>query len=384
MASVAIIHNHPIHYKHLLFCELAKKGMDFEVLFTGGSSGNRIETPLPEDHQYRYSFAYSGAYEQAPKAQTVRSVWRALNRIRPRVVIIGGYYDVAAWTGWLWAGFNRKGRILWAESNVFDHQRSSWKETLKRWFVSKCDCAHVYGASNREYLERLGMPPEKIYIKRAVANTALFLSDPPVQSQKPDHITLIYCGRFSPEKNLPMLLRAFAGVEQNKENPRLTLKLVGYGPLENSLRQLADALGIAKAVDFVGKAHQTELPQIFRTADAMVLPSICEPWGLVVNEAMLSGLPVAVSDKCGCAADLVRPGTGWSFSPYDEAGLTRLLSRIAATPREDLEKMGRAARLLAAEYSPENCAAIVMKTVAELLERRSQQHISASAVHSQG
>ncbi len=379
MASTAIIHNHPIHYKHLLFCELAKKGLDFEVLFTAASSSDRIETPLPERHQYFYSIGYSGPYEQAPKWNTARSVWRALNRIRPRVVIISGWYDVAGWTAWFWANLNGAGSILWAESNAFDLPRRSWRELPKRLFVNRCNSAHVFGTLNRDYLQQLGMARSRIYTGQAIVNTALFLNAPATQISKPESITLLYCGRFSPEKNLPMLLRAFASLGQNAERPRMTLKLIGYGPLEDSLRQLANELGIAGLVDFAGKVRQTELPQLFRAADALVLPSTRETWGLVVNEAMLSGLPVAVSDRCGCAADLVRPDTGWTFSPFDEPGLTQLLVRIAATPRDDLKKMGLAAQLIAANYSPENCAEIVMKSVEELLGTTGQSAILASA-----
>jgi hypothetical protein len=62
----AIIHNHPIHYKHLLFSELAKNGLDFEVLFMAASSGQRIERPLPRNGEYRYRFGWDGPYEDAP------------------------------------------------------------------------------------------------------------------------------------------------------------------------------------------------------------------------------------------------------------------------------------------------------------------------------
>ncbi len=179
---------------------------------------------------------------------------------------------------------------------------------------------------------------------------------------------MIYCGRFSPEKNLSTLLRAFAKVRQNSDKPPMLLKLVGYGPLEDSLRHLALDLGVAQLVEFAGKARQAELPQIYRAADVLVLPSTREPWGLVVNEGMLSGLPVVVSDRCGCAVDLVTSETGWSFSPYDESELVQILSRIASTPRAELEKMGSAARALSSEYSPENCAAVVVQTVAKLAQ----------------
>ena len=367
---VVIIHNHPIHYKHLLFEALTKQGLDFEVFFTGASSGQRIERPLPSNGEYRYRFGWDGPYEDAPAIHTARFVWRSLSELRPRVVIVAGYYDVAAWAAWLWAQRHKAGVILWAESNEFDHRRRAWRELPKKLFVGRCDLAHVYGTSNRNYIRRLGMPVDRIFIKRAVADTDRFLREDTPATSKPGHKVLLYVGRFSSEKNLAGLLRAFRGVQQDPENPRVVLNLVGYGPLGDELRELAKALGISPLVRFRGKFPQAELPAIYRSADAFVLPSLVEPWGLVVNEAMLSGLPVLVSTQCGCAADLVRPETGWTFSPWDEPSLTGLLQRISEMPREALVEMGRQARSVSAKYSPEHSAVIVAETVRDLLECR--------------
>ena len=367
MASVAIIHNYPIHYQHLLFCELATRGLDFEVLFVAASSGNRIESPLPSNSEYPFSIGHAGSYETAPTIKTALFFWKALNRVRPAIVILTGYCDIAVWTAWLWSGLHGAKKILWAESNVFDHPRRFWRELPKRLFVKSCDCAHVYGTSSLEYLEKLGMPRTRIRTKRAVANTALFLNASDARTDCPKAITLLYCGRFSPEKNLAFFMRAFAGLHQESESPRLLLKLVGFGPLEETLRHQAQELEISKLVEFAGRRRQADLPQIFGDSDVLILPSLIEQWGLVVNEAMLSGLPVAVSERCGCAVDLVKPENGWIFRPDDEVELTKLLERIAGTPREVLNEMGRAGRLLATEYGPENCARGVLEMVNGLL-----------------
>jgi len=368
MPSVAIVHNHPIHYQHLLFCELAKQGLDFEVLFIAAYSDGRMESPLPKDSEYPFSIAYAGPYEKASRIETACFVWKAFNRIRPAVAIISGYSDAAAWAAWLWSSLHRTKKILWAESTIRDHRRRGWRELPKRVFVMGCDVAHVYGTSSLEYLEKLGMPRSRIRTKRAIANTALFLSGSDARAESRTTIRVLYCGRLSPEKNLPFLMRAFARLNQDTESPRLVLKLVGYGPLEEALRGLVKELGISKIVDFAGGKHQTDLPKVFKNSDVLILPSTSETWGLVVNEAMLSGLAVAVSDRCGCVSDLVRPENGWIFSPENEVALTELLARIADTPRVVLEMMGRCGRSIAAEYSPENCAAAVVGMVSGLLD----------------
>jgi glycosyltransferase involved in cell wall biosynthesis len=379
MAAVAIVHNHPIHYQHLLFCELAKNGLDFEVLFVSAFSGNRIESPLPKNPEYSYSIGHIGSYEGAEGTKTALFIWKALNRIRPTIVIISGYCDVAAWTAWLWAGRHHADRILWAESNEFDHRRHLWRELPKQIFVKACTCAHVYGTRSLEYIEKLGLARDRIRTKRAIANTALFLGADDTRDEGPKAIRLLYCGRLSPEKNLHFLLRAFARLKQDAASPRLLLKVVGHGPLENSLRRLAEDLGIANIVDFAGGKQQAELPQIFRSCDVLILPSLSETWGLVVNEAMLSGLPVAVSERCGCVADLVKPETGWIFSPNNEIELAELLERIAETRKEILQEMGRAGRSMAKEYSPENCAKAVLEMTNDLLRKPARETVSSAA-----
>src|ERR1035441_6578083 len=89
----------------------------------------------------------------------------------------------------------------------------------------------------------------------------------------------------------------------------LLLRIVGYGPLEGSLRLKAESLGLNDIVQFAGPRKHSQLPEVYHSADVLLLPSTSEPWGLTVNESMLCGLPAIVSQRCGCARDLVNPGT---------------------------------------------------------------------------
>lgn len=367
---VAIVHNHPIHYKHLLFTELKRQRLSFEVLFTAARSSDRKETPQLDTQLYDFRIGFQGAYESSPTWGTARFVWRSLEEMQPAVVIISGYYDAAAWAAWAWAAFRHRPRILWAESNVFDYPRRFYKELPKRLFAAGCDFAHVYGTSSKAYLASLGMPEHRIISKRAVADVWRFLDAPSGDQPKPAHKVLLYVGRFSAEKNLPCLMRAFAALSQDSAAPRMVLALVGYGPLEQELRRLAADLGVGDLVQFCGPASQEELPRLYRKADVFILPSVRDTWGLVVLEAMLSGLPVLVSERCGCAHDVVTPETGWMFSPHDQARLTQLLEEVLGIPRPVLESMGQAAAARASEYSAENCARIVIDSVNKALNSR--------------
>ena len=371
MTRVAIVHNHPIHYKHLLFRELERLGLDFTVLFTAGGSKNRIEPLTLKPESYKFCIGFQGPYERYPRMQTYRFIWHRLSQLSPEVVIISGWYDIAAWTAWFWCRRYRRPTILWAESNRFDRPRHFWTELPKRVFVRGCAAANVYGSSNREYLVWLGMPEDRIITKRAVVDVHRFAGTANVPKHRPPHKVLLYVGRFSAEKNLEFLLRAFSRIRQESATPKIVLAMVGYGPLESRLRAMVKALGLQGLVEFWGPKRQEELPAVYGCSDAFVLPSLREPWGLVVLEAMVCGLPVLVSARCGCALDLVTPETGWTFDPCNEAGLAQLLEKVADLPRVKLHEMGLSARAVGIQYSPENSAKIVMSTIQLVLGEKS-------------
>jgi glycosyltransferase involved in cell wall biosynthesis len=82
---------------------------------------------------------------------------------------------------------------------------------------------------------------------------------------------------------------------------------------------------------FLGFQNQSQLASVYRAADVLVLPSMSETWGLVVNEALACGTPCVVSDACGCAPDMIKPGiNGAVFPVADAAGLADALAEVLA------------------------------------------------------
>jgi glycosyltransferase involved in cell wall biosynthesis len=177
---------------------------------------------------------------------------------------------------------------------------------------------------------------------------------------------LIYVGRLAPEKNVGFLLSAFSRAVRSAGSSQLTLTLVGVGPSEPALRSECSRLGIEHLVEFKGYCPQKDLPQLYYAADFFILPSVREPWGLVALEAMLCGLPVLISTQCGCAADVVTPETGWTFSPWNEDKLVELLCTLPKLPIERVREMGDAAQQLASQYSASACARRVIEAISEI------------------
>ncbi|MFD2146830.1 glycosyltransferase family 4 protein [Mucilaginibacter antarcticus] len=130
-----------------------------------------------------------------------------------------------------------------------------------------------------------------------------------------DHKSLICVARFVEIKNLENLLRAWQVIEQ--QNDTYKLSLIGSGPLHDKLVNLTTELGL-KRVDFLGIIPNGDIPAYLFNADAFVLASFAESWGLVVNEAMAAGLPLLLSNKINASVALLTEGeNGFVFSPDD-------------------------------------------------------------------
>ena len=102
--QVAIIHNHPIHYKHLLFQELKKCGLEFEVLFQASQSNIRHEKISLAPDLYKFKTACDGTYEDVPARVRAAFTWRSLCQTKPRTIVISGYYAIECWVALAWAG----------------------------------------------------------------------------------------------------------------------------------------------------------------------------------------------------------------------------------------------------------------------------------------
>lgn len=163
-----------------------------------------------------------------------------------------------------------------------------------------------------------------------------------------DAVVVLFCAKLQPWKRPHDLVRAFA----KAAGANGYLVFVGDGPLRLDLESESASLGISERVRFVGFVNQSGLPEVYTASDVLVLPSGYEAFGVVVNEAMLCGCPVIVSDSVGAGFDLVREGeTGFVFPTGDVEALSTLL-REALQSFERLKRLGEAARERMASWSP--------------------------------
>ena len=147
-------------------------------------------------------------------------------------------------------------------------------------------------------------------------------------------LVILYCGRLSEEKNLYNLVRAYHQIDDERKS----LIFVGDGRLRQSLQDYVDELG-AESVYFFGFKNRTEIPKFYAMSDVLVLPSVRETWGIVVNEAMCFGLPVIVSNQVGAGIDLVADGENGYRVNTDVASLAFSIEQFARQTEHEIALM---------------------------------------------
>jgi glycosyltransferase involved in cell wall biosynthesis len=287
-----------------------------------------------------------------------RGMFLCLEDLRPQALALAGYSLAAMWAGLAWAKLRRRPIVVMGESAAADLPRAKWRETLKRWLVSRFDAALGGGAPQRSYFHALGIPAHRIFPGYDVVDNDHFGKNAQAARAKAEagraalglpHSYFLSVSRFVAKKNLLGLVAAYARYRELSTAP-WDLVLCGAGPEEERLRNRARHL---PGVHFAGFRQADILPTYYGLAKCFILPSIRnEPWGLVVNEAMAAGLPVLVSRACGCCRDLVAEGVnGFTFAPGDLEALARLMATMASG-RLDLGAMGAASRSIIAHWTP--------------------------------
>jgi glycosyltransferase involved in cell wall biosynthesis len=159
--------------------------------------------------------------------------------------------------------------------------------------------------------------------------------------------------RFVEKKNLPRLITAYAEYRQGLKtgaNELWDLVLLGDGPLRKTLNSQLSTLNLHAHVHLPGFKRYDELPVYYALAKAFVHASTTEQWGLVVNEAVASGLPVIVSDRCGCVPELVQ-GNGFTFDPFTEHQLASLLLQMTLLPEDERRRLAETSCRIAENFT---------------------------------
>ena len=264
--------------------------------------------------------------------------------------------------------------VVMSESARGDEPRTWWKEIIKHRIVGVYAAALVGGQRHVEYLVELGMLRERIFTGYDVVDNSYFarraleirnscgVDELRKKYALPENYFLA-SARFVEKKNLPRLIGAYAEYRNRSKGTGVTdpgynrgapwdLVLLGDGPLREALNSQLSTLNLHPHVQLPGFKQYNELPVYYALAKAFVHASTTEQWGLVVNEAIASGLPVIVSERCGCAPELVRDN-GFTFDPTDQLALASRLLNVASLTNEERKVLGDASYRISENFATE-------------------------------
>jgi glycosyltransferase involved in cell wall biosynthesis len=301
-------------------------------------------------------------------------LWKLIRGGHFDAVLVSGYFYASAWIAIAAAKWHGTPILFITDSHNLRSWavQSSWKLRIKRTLVRRIfslgKVLLALSSGGVEYLKGLGFSGDRIVLTPYAVDNAWWAEKAAMVDREAARAVwkvpsgaavALFCAKLQPWKGPSDLLEAFA--RANVADSYLVF--AGDGPMRGSLETRAAQLGIEDRVRFLGFINQSQLPSVYRASDLLVLPSHYEPFGLVVNEAMLCVLPVAVSDRVGAKFDLVRTGeNGYVFPVGNVDALAAILFEILNDP-ERRARMGSAARQRMETWSPREYVDSIVRAV---------------------
>jgi glycosyltransferase involved in cell wall biosynthesis len=285
-------------------------------------------------------------------------IWRVLGAARPDVLVATGWSTFPSQAAIAWARRRRVPYLLLVSSHD-DDPRPGWRRAAKRLVVPRlvrgAAGALVLGTRSRDSLVARGARPERIRVFANTVDVAAWGARADGLAGRrdelrealgaaPEDVVVLSVARLAREKGVSDLVRAVAlgGA------PAPLLVVAGSGPERERLVDEARTLGVRLVL--LGDVPWERLHEVYAAADVFALLSTSEPWGVVVNEAMASGLPIVLSTAVGAEPDLLEEGgNGFAVAPGDAAAAGDALARLASDPGLR-ETMGRRSRELVQRF----------------------------------
>ncbi len=379
MQRLAIISTHPIQYYAPIFQLLTQRGkIDIKVFYTWSQSKEKIfdhsfrkeikwDIPLLEG--YEYSFVNNISKDPGTHHRNgiiCPTLIKEIEEWNPDVILA---------FGWFWKALhevlkyfkNKKPLIFRGDSNLLSEKPGLRKITRRiylRNVYRNIDKALYVGKNNKNYYLAHGVKENQLFKAPHAIDNKRFTNPNNEYNQKAklwrkelglkdDDFTIVFAGKFESVKNPILLINAVQNI--NKETAIKThLILVGNGDLESKLKEktLND-----QYIHILPFQNQTKMPIMYRLGNFYCLPSLSETWGLSVNESMASGRPAIVSNKVGCAADVIQENiNGFTFLSNN---IEDLKGKILLAQKSNWQEMGNKAQTFIQDFSFEKiCQAI--------------------------
>jgi glycosyltransferase involved in cell wall biosynthesis len=388
---VLTISSHPIQYGAPLFRIMATHPkLDFQVAYCslrGAEAGfdpefgANVQWDVPLLDGYKWTHIPNrGNGSENFLAWRNTGLWKFIRQGKFDAVISHvGYVRATFWIAYLAARSVGIPFIFGTDaSSIEPRDESKLKLAAKKiiWPAVFSLAGQVLTASSagRDMMISLGFPADRVSMTLDTVDNDWWLAQANVANREevrrslgfsPHEKIILFCAKLQPWKRPMDLLPAFASAAI----PDAKLVFAGDGAQRAELEKEAATLNISGKVRFLGFVNQSQLPALYKSADLMVIPSRYEPFGLVVNEAMLCSCPVVASDRVGAVRDLIAHGeTGYVYPCGNTLALATLLKSTLADPAQ-LQSIRERALQRIATWTPNASADALVEAVERALAR---------------
>lgn len=327
--------------------EMSSKGTPYDACDT------------PQDDQKHWIRLFQGDLRTLSASRMSAAAYSTLSELAPDIVFAGGIAYVAGATAVRWCRNKKRPVVILDNARLVDVPRSGLTNYVKRRIYRNVDAVLIPASSHNRSYQHWGFTLPQIFHGLNVIDNAWFARESEQARNEahrlrkeldvPEHFFLAV-GRQIPIKNFDTLLLAYDLYRRNASQAPWGLVLIGQGQEHETLKALISRLNIP-GVHMVPFVDRSQLPRWYAMASALVLPSFAETWGSVASEAMACGVPVLLSQGCGCTQTLMREGqNGWAFLPSDTRGLSELLTRMATISPERRKQLGQASREIISQW----------------------------------
>lgn len=312
MYDYLIVTHIPNFYKVNLYNELAKKFKIMVIFSANDTKEKRADDFITlANSKFEYKLLHEGEYENRNVYKNILSLKSIFRDHEYKHMLVSGWDTGEDWFSII--ANSKSKNCLALESTINDSDYTGIKGLMKRLFLTRISKTFASGSLHKNLLKKLKYRGE-IIITKGVG----IINKPTVYMIKREYKKrFLFIGRLSKEKNIEILVDIFNSLENFK------LTIIGTGPLEDYLRNKA-----CKNITFIGKVKNENLQNYFQKHDIIILPSISETWGLVVEEALYYGMPVIVSNNCGVTELIEEAKNGYIFDLRNPESLEKIILNI--------------------------------------------------------
>jgi len=366
--KLAYMVSHPIQYQAPMLRRLAQEpDIDLKVFFWSdlgvreyvdqGFGGVRVkwDIPLLEGYEHEFLPIIRSSGEQGFSSPINRGFYRALKNGKFDALWLHGYWSLNSLLAMTAAKALGIPVLQRTDGTLIDRPRSGFKRRGKRLFFSVLrhliDGVLPVGKLNQEYWEHyLGRDFPSFLAPYAVDNE-YFQKSSITASRNREELrrqlnldagrpVILYASKLMERKRCIDLINAYLAMRPGTDGQRPYLLIVGDGTERSACEARVKAVGDAN-VRFLGFQNQSRLPEFYDLCDFFVLPSVHEPFALIVNEVMNAGRAVVVSDEVGCQPDLVTDGFNGKVYPARDVGALRTALEELVSDPEQTRLMGQ-------------------------------------------